>query len=320
MRKFLIIALLNGLFCSLLFSQDFGTALKDDADSLWRLTPDKFKSTFGSPEIYKWKTALKNVLTYDSKGAETELLFLKHPIDNANLIFKSKHLQGMSLTLAKPSAISDKETYLEYSSSLKEQIAGLGKIGASKVRKRKSKNGYSYTYSWRSPEYYISLKCSYGSDSKKAFKPGSIKFSIFRRVSLAVPNRKIEKSSETTPEAEAKSNIKTDDKGDRYLLVPMIKEKSPKECVTVCMKRIFAYYKTAPKKRSWKKISEDLKLNVKSAKGLKQVFASIASECRCNVKKLAATSIFDDFNSILRFARNYNVQAAKAKKSRIDSF
>jgi len=222
----------------------------------------------------------------------------------------------MSLTLAKSDALSSKKAYLEYVSSLKEQIAGLSKIGTPKVRKRKSKCGSSYTYSWISPEYYISLKCIYSTDPKKAFKPGNIKFSIFRRVALAAPVKKIEPSTETA----ADSNIKTNDKGDRHLSVPMIKEKSPKECVAVCMKRIFAYYKTAPKNRSWKKISENLTLNVKSAKGLKQVFSSIASECRCSVKKLASTSVFDNFNSVLRFARDYNAQAVKAKKSRINPF
>jgi hypothetical protein len=316
MKKIFTIVSLSFLFCVSLFSQDFGTAVKDDADSLWRLTPDKFKSTFGSSEIYKWKTALKTVLTYDSKGSETELLFLKQSIAKANFSFKSKRLQGMSLTLAKSDALSSKKAYLEHISNLKEQITGLSKIGTPKVRKRKSKYGSSYTYSWKSPEYYISLKCSFSTDQKKIFKPGNIKFSIFRRVALAAPVKKIEASSETA----ANSNIKTDDKGGRYLLVPMIKENSPKECVAVCMKRIFTYYKTNPKDRSWKKISGNLTLNVKSAKGLKQVFSSITSECRCKVKKLASTSVFDNFNSVLRFARDYNAQAVKDKKNRINPF
>ncbi|MCK4982753.1 MAG: hypothetical protein KAS17_07495, partial [Victivallaceae bacterium] len=277
MKKVFTIASLSFLFCVSLFSQNFGTALKDAADSLWSLSPDKFKSTFGSPEIYKWKTALKTVLTYNSKDAETTLLFFEHPIGKADFKFKSKQLQGISLVLAKPNAISDKTTYLEYSSKLKEQITRLGKIGTPKMRKRKSKSASRYTYSWISPEYYISLKCSYASDSKKTFTPGNIKISIFRRFALAAPVKKIEASTETA----ADSNIKTDDKGDRYLLVPMIKENSPKECIIVCMKRIFQYYKAVPKDRSWKKISKNLTLNVKSAKGLKQVFASIARECRC---------------------------------------
>jgi hypothetical protein len=320
MKKIFITISLNLLFCISLLGQDLGKAVKDDADSLWSLSSGKFKGTFGSPEIYKWKTVLKTDLLYDSKGAKVKLSFFEHPISKADFRFKSKRLQGMHLTLAKPTAIADKKTYHEYTSSLKEHIAELGKIGRPRVMKRKSRGGYRYTYLWKSKKYYISVKCSYSINSKNTFKPGKIKFVIFNRIPPAISIEKLEKPSEAAPKKAADSNIKTNDKGDRYLKVPMIKENSPKECLTVCAKRIFKYYKTVPRDRTWKRISENLILNAKSAKGLKRIFASIASECRCDVKKLAYTSSFDDFNSVIRFVREYNVQAAKLKKNRIDSF
>jgi len=320
MKKIFITISLAFLFCISLLGQDFGKSIKDDADSLWSLSPGKFKGTFGSPEIYKWKTVLKTALIYDSKKAKVKLSFFEHPIRKADFRFKSKRLQGMCLTLAKPTAISDKKTYNEYASSLKEQIAELGKIGSPRVMKRKSKGRYRYTYSWKSKKYYISLKCSYSTSSKNIFKPGKIKFVIFNRIPPAVSIEKLETPSEAAPEKAADSNVKTNDKGDRYLEVPMIKEKSPKECLTICAKRIFKYYKTTPKDRTWKRISENLILNAKSARGLKRIFASIASECRCKVKKMASTSIFDGFDNIIKFVRDYNVQAVKLKKSKIDSF
>lgn len=318
MKKIFIIISLSFLFCLCMLGQDFGTTLKDDANSLWSLNPGKFKTTFGSPEMYKWKSPLKNILLYTSNGAGNKLLFFDQAIGKANFNFKSKQLQGISLTLAKSNDLTDKETYLEHVANIKEQILGLGKLGAPKVRKKTAKGRCRYTYSWRSPEYYITLKSSYSINSKKSFSPGYIKFYIFRRFAITTPIGKDEPASEKT--TKLNPNIKTDDKGDRYLKVPMIKESSPKECVTVCAKRIFAYYKTAPKDRSWTRISENMKLNVKSAKGLKQIYASFANECRCSVKKLVTTNIFDDFNSIIKFIRDYNTQAAKMKKSRIDSF
>ena len=318
MKKVFTIVSLGFLFSVSLFSHDFAKEIKENATSLWGMAPKKFKTTFGPSEIYKWKTALKTTLTYSSKGAKTELLFFEHPIDKANFKFKSKQLQGMSLTFAEPSAISDKETYLKYSSNLKRQIAGLGKFSAAKVMKHKFKGRYRYTYSWKSPMYYISQKCSYTSDSKKTFHPGKIKFSIFLRVTPKASSKKTEKAPAVASEADSSLNV--DENGNCNLQVPMLEEESPEECVYICAKRIFAYYKTVPRGRNWKRVSDNLRLNVKSARGLKQVFASIASECRCHVKKLVSTSVFDNFNSIIKFIRAYNLQAAKMGKNKINFF
>lgn len=320
MKKILTIISLSFLFCFCVLAQNFGTGIKDEADTLWTQTPKTFRTTYGSPEIYKWKTALKRVLTYKCNEPEAKLFFFKHPIDKAYFSFKSKQLQGMRLIFAKPTAISNKEIYLEYSSKLKEQIAGLGKIGTPKLRKRKSKGGYRYTYSWRSPEYFISLRCSYASDSKKTFNPGKSKLSIFRRVPIVVPDKKNEETPKNAPEESKDSNIKSNDKGDRYLEVKMLKEDSPKECLYASVKRIFDYYKNTPRGRSWGKIKRSLELNVKGAKGLKRVFSSIIGECRCDVRKLATTRVFDDSNSIMKFARDYNRNAGEMKKNRINSF
>ena len=320
MKKIFTIISLSFLPCVSLLAQNFGTAIKDKADSLWTQTPETFRTTYGSPEIYKWKTPLKRVLTYKCNDPKAKLFFFKHPIAKAGFNFKSKQLQGMRLIFAKPTAISNKETYLEYSSKLKEEIAGLGKVGTSKLRKRKSKGGYRYTYSWRSPEYFISLRCSYAIDSKKTFNPGRSKFSIFRRTPVVVTDKKAETTPDTAPEASKDSKIKSNDKGDRYLGVKMLKEESPNECLYASTKRIFDYYKTTPRGRSWEKIKKSLKLNVKSAKGLKRVFASVIGECRCDVKKLATTHIFDDFNSIMKFSRDYDRNAGEMKKNGINSF
>jgi len=311
------------VFCFCLAGQNFGNILKDDANSLWILTPDKFKETFGSPEIYKWKSALKNTLLYDSKTADTKLLFFEHPIEKASFTFKSKRIQGMYLTFAKAIAISDPKTYLEYSSGLKKQIIEFSKAGKPKIMKRRYKGGYRYTYSWRSEKYYISMRARYTSSAKNKFKAAKIRFSIFNRIAPEAAIEKLE-DSETSQDSQEKSEtnpkIKSNDKGDRFLTVPMIKEKSPKDCLYASIRRIFAYYKTSPKDRSWAKIEKSLQLNTKKAKKLKKVFAYLISECRCDVKKLATSKIFDDFNSISSFVREYNMQAAKTKKSQIDPF
>ena len=221
---------------------------------MWTQTPKTFKTSYGTPEIYKWKTALKRVLTYKCNGPEAELFFFKHPIYKADFSFKSKRLQGMRFIFAKPTAITDKETFLQYLSKLKEEIAGLGKIGKPKIRKKKSKGGYRYTCSWRSPEYFISLRCSYTSNSKKTFNPGKSKLTIFRRIPVVVQDKEAEEVSADTSETGEDSGIKSNDKGDRYLEVKMLKEDSPRDCLYASVKRIFDYYKTAPKDRSWKKI------------------------------------------------------------------
>jgi len=86
------------------------------------------------------------------------------------------------------------------------------------------------------------------------------------------------------------------------------------------MRSLFAYYKTAPRDRSWKKINKSLELREKSAKGLKNVFSSIAGECRCKVRKIADSSIFDNFNNLNDFVKRYNRLAKKMEKSPINSF
>lgn len=327
MKKIFIITTFNFFFCGWLSAQDFGKAIKEEAGSLWTQTPDSFQKTFGPPEIYKWKSPLKRVLIYNSRDSKTELFFFKHPVDKGSFSFKSNQLQAISLTFKKPEAIPGKEAYLEYSSKLAGEIEALAKIGTPGLRKRESGNGYSCTYSWRSPEYYVSLKCGYSIDAKAAFNSGKSRFSIFRRVPVAAADVKVEAADkklaanpEESPETDGESGIKTNDKGDRYLEVPMLKEGNPRECLYYSVKRIFNYYKTNPRDRNWKKIKPSLELNVKGAKGLKRVYSSVAGECRCGISKLASTGIFDDFNSVMRFVRDYNRTAAEMKKSRIDSF
>lgn len=321
MNKIYITALLGFFLCTCLQAQDFGKAISEEADSLWTRTPDSFQKSFGPPETYKWKSPLKRILTYDSKKSKTELLFFEHPVARGEFSFKSNQLQGIRLIFKKPEAISGEETYLEYSSKLAKQIEGLAKIGTPDVRKRKSGGTFSSTYSWRSPEYYVSLKCSY-SIGQKDFNPGKSRFSIFRRIPVVASGKKLETSpGETpTPETDGESKLKSNDKGDLYLEVPMLTEEDAKECLYYSVKRIFDYYKTAPRDRSWKKIKTSLELNAKGAKGLKRVFSSVIGECRCGVSKLASTSMFDDFNSIMRFVRDYNKNAAKMEKNRINSF
>ena len=320
MKKILTIISLSFLFCFFVSGQDFGNAVKNEAASLWTQTPKTFKDTYGSPEIYKWKTALKRVLTYKCNAPEAELFFFKHPVYKADFSFKSKHLQGMRLIFAKPTAVANKEVFMEYASKLKEEVGGLAKLGAPKLIKKKARGGYRYTYSWRSPEYFISLRCYYTSNSKKAFNPGRSRLSIFRRTPVIVPDKEAETAGDANAEITKNSNLKSNDKGDCYLEVKMLKESSPQDCLYASVKRIFDYYKTAPKDRSWEKIRKKLELNVKGAKGLKRVFSSVIGECRCDVSKLAATRIFDDFNRVMRFVRDYNKNAGKMKKNGIDSF
>jgi hypothetical protein len=320
MKKIYITALLSLCLCTCLPAQDFGKAIKEEADSLWTQTPETFRKTFGPSEIYKWKSPLKRVLTYNSGDSKTELSFFEHPVDKGTFSFKSNKLQAMRLTFKKPEAISSKETYLEYLSKLAKQIEGLAKIGTPRLRKRKSGDDYSFTYSWRSPEYYISLRCRCSIDAKAKFNPGKSRFSIFRRIPVVAAGEKFEASSEEPPQIDENSKLKTNDKGDYYLEVPMRKEGSHKECLYYSVKRIFDYYKTAPKDRNWKKIKAGLELNVKGAKGLKRVFSSVIGECRCDVSKIASTRIFDDFNRVMGFIRDYNKNAGEMEKKRINSF
>lgn len=143
MKKILTIISLSFLFCFFVSGQDFGNAVKNEAASLWTQTPKTFKDTYGSPEIYKWKTALKRVLTYKCNAPEAELFFFKHPVYKADFSFKSKHLQGMRLIFAKPTAVANKEVFMEYASKLKEEVGGLAKVGAPKLIKKESQRRLS---------------------------------------------------------------------------------------------------------------------------------------------------------------------------------
>ena len=326
MKKVFIIISLSFLFCFILGGQDFGTSIKDDAYSLWNQNPDTFKTSFGPAEMYKWKSALKNVLVYKSKDAETKLLFFEQEIAKAEFKFKSKQLQSISLHLVKSGDLSNTEAYLEHIKTINEQIAGLCKVSKPKVRKRKTRSGYRYTYSWKSPEYYLSLKCSYAIKEKKTFKPGNIIVSIFRRVAVESLNNYEKKSSEDEEIGEegAKSAIAAKapvaDKDEHKLVLKMFKETSPEDSLYACVRSIFNYYKVTPKGRSWKKVKKSLELDAKSAKGFKHIYSSIIGECRCDVKQLATTKIFDNSNNIRGFLREYNEEAAKAKKGTINSF
>lgn len=327
MRKIFTIISLSFLFCFYILGQDIGTAIKNDAASLWTMAPDTFKTSFGSPEIYKWESALKNVLIYRSKGADTKLLFFEQEISKADFKFKSKQLQAISLTLAKSDDLSDKKTYLEHVANLKEQIAKLSKIGSSKERKRKTRGAYRCTYSWRPPEYYISLKSSYTNNSKKTFKAGTIKFSIFRRVAFSAPDKEDEISQETSTGASYEdaikainSKISTTDKGDRYLSVPMLIDGTPEECIVSSVKRIYLYNKKKMPAKFWAEVKKKLRLKAKSSKALQRIFNDISREVDCRTKRLITVRDFDDFNAIISFVRRYNKQAKKDKKSKIDPF
>jgi len=220
MKKLFIITACCFLFCVYLSGQDFGKAIKEKTDSLWTQTPETFRETFGSPGTYKWKSPLKRVLLYKSADSKSELSFFEHPVDKGEFSFKSNKLQSIRLTFKKPEAISSKEIYFEYASKLARQIGGLVEIGAPRLRKRKSGNDYSFTYSWRSPEYYISLRCSCSIGAKATFNPGKSKFSIFRRIPVMAADKSFETSSEEVPETGGDSKLKSDDKGDRYLETP----------------------------------------------------------------------------------------------------
>jgi hypothetical protein len=301
--------------------QDLGKSMKDDAENLWTMPPDKFMTAFASPKFYKWRSALKNNLIYTPDPQKTELFFMERPIIRGAFRFNANKLQGMYLTLAMLKTPSDHKTYLEKIEKLEKLIMEIGKFGKAKVVSHDSRNKHSCTHSWQSPEYFIALRFSYSQSPGKAFVPGEIVLSVFHRFSFdyfkakTLPGKPEEKESQNT-----ESQVKIEENGDHYLEVPMQKEKSPQDCVAASMRRIFAYYKTAPRDRKWKKINKTLALNEKSARGLKNIFGSIAGECRCEVKKIADVSVFDNFNNLKDFVKAYNRQAKKEKKTRLNSF
>lgn len=87
-----------------------------------------------------------------------------------------------------------------------------------------------------------------------------------------------------------------------------------------CLKSLLLFKKSSIKELNWEKVSERLNINVKSAKGATRIYARISQECNCEVKRVASSSVFDDFNTRTTFIRDYNREATKAKKPRIDSF
>ncbi|MDD5599085.1 MAG: hypothetical protein PHV82_14155, partial [Victivallaceae bacterium] len=277
--------------CALLSGQDLYKSIQENAADFWTLPPDKFKAAFGSPESYQWRTALKKNLIYKSDTGKTKLFFMGRAVIWGSFLFSSDKLQGMYLTLARTDAPLDQKAYLEQISSLETQINETNQFGKPKTVRHDSGNKHRCTYSWKSPEYYIALRYSYSQSPEKGFSPGKIVISVFHRFSFTsskAPSGPLPEKSDvkTVPDTETE----TDTGGDRCLNVPMLKEKAPQDCVTACMRRLFAYYKTAPRDRNWKKISKNLELNEKSAKGLKNVFSAIAGECRCKVRKIAEIS------------------------------
>ena len=121
MRKIAIIILLNGLFCASLFCKDIGESIKNDASSLWSLPHDKFKTTFGPSELYKWQ-AFNKTLSYNFASGKAKLYFLGQQIYKASFKFSAKRVNGMYLTFSKPSAKIDREAYLKGIKDLQDNI------------------------------------------------------------------------------------------------------------------------------------------------------------------------------------------------------
>jgi hypothetical protein len=235
MRKFLLIILLNSLFCGSLLCKDIGETMKSDAGSLWSLPVDKFKTDFGPAELYKWQ-AFDKTLLYKFTSGKTKLYFLGQQIYKASFKFPARSVNGMYLTLKKPPAKTDKDTYLKSITDLQEKIKALDKFPTAKVIKRKSGKWYRYSCAWKSPQYSISLRWSYSGNSKAPFKTQSTKLSVFYSGAQLVSEKKMPEKGLTETASQNADN------GDFYLKVPMMTEASPKKSLSTCASRVMAFY------------------------------------------------------------------------------
>ena len=320
------------LFCCSLFSRDIGADLCKNAGEIWNLKPAQLLKKYNSQKAFKWKSPLKKKMVYHSNSAQADLEFMKYRVVSGNFCFgNNKKLRGINLYLATPENINDTKKYSGLIKDLKKQIEQIGKLSTPRLRKRKSGSKYHFTYSWKSKEYYASLSWNYVLASGK-FIPGKAKVSIFARVAFTEPapaQEEDEKSKASgnpkddnndTPNDKKEGPLKKNDKGDLSLKIPLAKTKLNQSSAAACVKSLLLFKKYPIKRLDWKKINERLDINVKSAKGAGRIYSRISQECNCKVKRLASSSIFDDFDTRTRFIRDYNREALKAGKPRIDSF
>ncbi|MFA6715960.1 MAG: hypothetical protein WC082_08680 [Victivallales bacterium] len=214
MKKLLTITCL-AFSCVLLSGQDLYKSMQENAVNFWTLSPDKLKSSFASPESYRWRTALKKNLIYNPNAGKTKLFFMGRAVVWGSFLFSFDKLQGMYLTLDRTNTPLNREAYLERINSLEKQISETKKFGKPKIVRHDSGNKHRCTYSWKSPEYYIALRTSYSQSPEKGFSPGKTVVSVFHRLSFnpvkAQSEPPPEKSNaETVPDKKAKTDTGSD--------------------------------------------------------------------------------------------------------------
>ena len=318
------------LFCCSLFSRDIGSDICDNAGEVWNLNSKQLLEKYKNKKFFRWKSPLKRKMLYRNKSAEAELLFMDQRVTGGTFCFaNNKKLRGVYLYLAVPSNINNKKDYDTFVTGIKKQMKQIGNFGSPQFRKRISGNNHRLTYSWKSRQYYASLTCNYAVNPKK-FVPGKSKIYIFTRVSFAnaVPKAKEQdETEETTGEAldalqgnKKEGPLEKNDKGDLSLKVRMVKAKQNSSSAASCLKSVLLFKEYPVKTLDWKRINERLDIKVTSANGATRIYARISQECNCEVNRLASSSVFDDYNTIMAFIRDYNSEAIKAGKSQISSF
>ena len=319
------------LLCGSLFSRDIGTDICENAGEFWNLRAPQLLEKYGNKKAFRWKSPLKKKMLYRNKSSQDGLKFMEQQVVGGTFCFgNNKKLRGIYLYLVLPENVNDKEKYNVLIKDLKKQVEQIGKLNSPRLRKRKYGNKWQMTYSWKSREYYASLSWNYSLNSDK-FIPGKAKISIFTRVSFAEPASTQEEKDEVSEDAQSEDNsnaendkqegpLKKNDKGDLFLEVTPEKCKPEESPVAACLKSMLKFKKYPIKQLDWGKINERLDINVKSAKGAARIYARISQECNCRTKRLASSSIFDDFDTRTRFIRGYNREASKAGKPRINSF
>ena len=309
------------VFCFCVLGQNFGNILKGDTNSLWILTPDKFKKTFVSPEIYKWNSTQKKSLHYAANRTKKSLYFLDWSVTEADFNFENQQLNSMFLNIYNKSCSNNKhlavkkKTFLAFLGRLRDSLNTFYKVKHSKISIKLINSARCYSCVWDSPSAYVILKWSYDGSNKYNFIVN------YATVYLYKNKQDFAKTNNSKAAAlsldELKSHIKINKDGDRYLEIPMVDQGKRGYCVVACAERILKYYKVNIDQHILAQAANT------SSKGMlateiEKSMKKVGAKCNFHVKEISEYSPLVSNSNILKFIKKYNRYAKREGKTVIN--
>ena len=296
---------------------DIAAFINSKKADMWNCSAEDFMKATDSKAIFVWNSDQKKSLHYAAFKMKEPLYFSGILITEADFEFADQKLDCMNLNIYNKGGITNrtqaykKKNFVKFIRKLQNTLNKFCKKRF--VYKKKLINrAPCYTCSWKTPYAFFVLKWSYSGHSHRSFRAQYITLNIYKDDS----ERKVRIKGRA--ELDLPSRVKKNDKGDRYIEVPMVDQGPRGYCVVACAERILKYYGLDVDQHTLAQAAGTSSRGGTSVKTIEKSMKSIGSKCRFHVKEVSDFETLVTVPELKSFVNKYNQCARKVGKEQLN--